>query len=253
MKLVHTLISALFVMTISSASAAGEVKTFSIGDTEVVYDFQPIETGGAILTLNALVSETNNSLRGLKNTDQRRLSKLGQLIYQCKLMLYKHDKNDHTISAKDPILVSRNYSLFTGVDLRLAREERVGIRAEALQTADDNSLFTPTLGSIDPLRKMWETVGEKAAINLKQINVNVLNESNIIETSDSIDIVARFPIFQLEKPVSQWSYNFNLKNFKQAIQHIDENCTPTRFLELIKQKTWKSSRLIGKVNAVIKS
>jgi hypothetical protein len=37
--------------------------------------------------------------------------------------------------------------------------------------------------------------------------------------------------------ILQWSYHFNLKDFKQAIQHIDENCTPIKFMELIKQKT----------------
>ena len=56
----------------------------------------------------------------------------------------------------------------------------------------------------------------------------------LISTAESIDIIARFPIFQLEKPVSRWSYNFNLRDFKQAIRHIDENCTPTRFVELVR-------------------
>lgn len=80
-------------------------------------------------------------------------------------------------------------------------------------------------------------MGENSEINLKQFNVNVLSETDLIETSESIDIIARFPVFQVEKPVSQWSYNFNLKDFKQAIQHIDENCTPIKFMALIKQET----------------
>ena len=125
----------------------------------------------------------------------------------------------------------------TGVDLSLASNERMGIQAEALQVVDDDSLFTPMLGSKDTLKQQWQTVGENSAINLKQFHVNVLSETNLIETSESIDIVARFPVFQLNKPVSQWSYNFSLKDFKQAIQHIDQNCTPIKFMELIKQKT----------------
>ena len=236
MKLLNTLISTLSILTISSVYAADEVKTVSIGDVDVYYHYQPIETG-AILTLNTLVSETNNSIRGLKNVDQRRLSKLGQLIYQCKLMVSRSDKGDRTIDAKDPSLISRNYSLFTGVDLPLTTGERVGIQVEALQAVDDSSLFTATLGKRNTLKKQWETMGDGSTINLKQFDINVLNETNLIETSESIEIVARFPIFQLEKPVSQWSYNFNLKDFKQAIKHIDENCTPTRFMALLKQKT----------------
>jgi len=237
MKLVNTLISALFVLTISFVTAADEVKTINIGAAEVFYNYQPGDTGFATLTLVAQVPETNNSLRGLKNVDQRRLSKLGQLIYQCKLMLYQADKGSGTFATNKPILISKNYSLFTGVDLPLSANERVGIKAEALQTVDDNSLFSATLGGKDSLKQMWQTQDVGAVNNLRQFNVNVLHDTDLIETSESVDIVARFPIFQLEKPVSQWSYNFSLKDFKQAIQHIDENCTPTRLMELIKQKT----------------
>ena len=235
MKLTNTLIFTLCALTISSVFAADEVKTLNIGAAEVSYSYQPTDTGVATLTLVALVSETNNSLRGLKNVDQRRLSKLGQLIYQCKLMLYKADKSNPVIDAKDPFLISKNYSLFTGVDLPLAADERVGIQAEALQTIDEESLFTATLGDGDTLKKIWGAQGKGSAINLKQFNVNVLNETDLIQTSESIDIVVRFPIFQLKKPVSQWSYNFRLEDFKQAIQHIDENCTPIKLMELINQ------------------
>ncbi len=231
------MISTLFVLTISSVFAADEIKTVSIGGSKVFYHYQPTKTGGAILTLSALVSETNNPLRGLKNTDQRRLSKLGQLIYQCKLMLYNSAKSDPAIDANDLSLISRNYSLFTGVDLLMAADERLGIQVEALQAVDDNSLFTSTLGQGETLKRQWETVANRFPINLKQFDVNILNETDLVETSESIEIVARFPIFQLKKPASQWSYNFNLKDFKQAIQHINENCTPTRLMALIKQKT----------------
>lgn len=237
MKLFNTLTSTLFVLAISSVFAADEVKTISIGDAEVFYHYQSLETGGTVFTLSALVSETNNSLRGLKNRDQRRLSKLGQLIYQCKLMLYKAEKSDRTTDEKDLSMVSRNYSLFTGIDLPLATGERVGIQVEALQAVADSSLFTPTLGNGDAIKKQWESMGDGSKINLKQFDVNILNETDLIETSESIEIVARFPIFQLEKPVSQWSYHFNLNDFKQAIKYIDENCTPTGFIALTKQET----------------
>ena len=60
--------------------------------------------------------------------------------------------------------------------------------------------------------------------------------TNVINSAESIDIMIRFPVFQLEKPVSQWSYNFNLKDFKRAVQHAEENCTPVKFMELIKQQ-----------------
>ncbi len=237
MKLITTLLSTLLVMTISSAFAADEVSTVNIGSAEVSYNYQLTDTGVAILALIALVPETNNSLRGLKNTDRRRLGKLGQLIYQCKLMLYKPDKSNRSVDAKDPVLISKNFSLFTGVNLQLAPAERVGIQAQLLQAVDDDSLFTTSLGERGMHQRMWETLGETTAINLKQFNINVLNATDIIETSESIDIVVRFPVFQLEQPVSQWSYNFNLKDFKQAIRHVDENCTSVRLVELSKQKT----------------
>jgi hypothetical protein len=126
MKLTNTLISALFVLTILSVVVADELKTVNIGAAEVFYDYQPTDTGVATLTLVAQISETNNSLRGLKNVDQRRLRKLGQLIYQCKLMLYKAGEGNRTFDLKAPILISKNYSLFTGVDLPLAADEQIG-------------------------------------------------------------------------------------------------------------------------------
>ena len=79
---------------LSFAVRADEVKTVDFGAASVVYDYQVSREGVATLSLNALVSETNDSLRGLKNSEPRRLAKLGQLIYQCKLLLYEADKND---------------------------------------------------------------------------------------------------------------------------------------------------------------
>ncbi len=237
MKLINTLMSAFFVVAMSSALAADEVKTASFGNAEVAYDYQSTETGVSILTLIALVSETNNSLRGLKNTDRRRLARLGQLVYQCKLMLYRPTQSDAALDAKAPILISRNYSLFTGVDLRLGVDERVGILAQALKAVDDDSLFTASLGDEETVKGMWEIVGEGAEVDLKQFNINLVKESDLIQSAESIDINVRFPVFQLEKPVYQWNYNFSLKDFNKAVQYVDQNCTPARLRELVKQSS----------------
>lgn len=235
MKFIGTLIPGFCVLTIVFPVAAVEIKTVNIGDAMVVYNYQSVGEKGVALTLNALVSETNDSLRGLKNTDRRRLGKLGELIYQCKLLVYKASTSDNSVDTKAPILISQNYSLFTGIDLPLDADDRVGIQAQALQNVDDNSLFTPALGGEDIHRMIWENVDAGAAINLKQLNVNVLKETDVIKTAENMDIIIRFPAFQMEKPVYQWSYNFNLKDFKQAVQHADENCTPVRIMELISQ------------------
>ena len=235
MKYIGILISGFFVLTIAFIAAADEIKTVNIGDAVVVYNYQSVGDNGVTLTLNALVTENNDSLRGLKNTDQRRLRKLGELIYQCKLLLYKSNKDNRIVDLNAPILISRNYSLFTGVDLSLTANERVGIQAQTLQTVNEDSLFTPTLGEKNIHKKTWGNMGEGVAINLKQLNVNVLTEGDVIKTAENLDIIVRFPIFQLEKPVQQWSYNFNLKDFKQAVRHADENCTTAKFMELINQ------------------
>ncbi len=233
MRRLDKLFIGLVVMTMSCSAGAVEVERLSIGDVEIRYDYESLETGTAILTVNAIVSETNNRLRGLKNTDRRRLGKLGQLIYQCKLMLLKPGNGQRSAEPTDPVLVAKNYSLFTGVDLPLAMDERVGIRAQLLQSVDADSLFTPSLGGKQAQRDIWETFGDGAAINLKQFDVGVLRQSGLIENSESIDLIVRFPVFQLEKPVSQWIYNFDLRDFKRAQRHIDENCNPVRFVELI--------------------
>jgi hypothetical protein len=235
MKFIGILISGVFVLTIAFIATADEIKTVNFGDAVVVYNYQSVGDNGATLTLNALVTETNDSLRGLKNTDQRRLRKLGELIYQCKLLLYRSNKDDRIVDLNAPILISRNYSLFTGVDLSLTVDELVGIQAKTLQTVDEDSLFTPTLGDKNIHKKIWGNVGEGVALNLKQLNVNAITEGDVIKSAENMDIVIRFPIFQVEKPVQQWSYNFNLKDFKQAVEHADENCTPTKFMELINQ------------------
>lgn len=222
--------------TVAVVAVADEIKTIAVGDAEIVYDFQPTETGVAILTLAGLVTENNDTLRGLKNSDPRRLSKLGQLIYQCKLMIYASDGAAGGVAAKAPVLISKNYSLFTGVDQPLANDERVGVQVEVLRVIDDASLFSDSLGKQQTQAGVWETVGDGSTIDLRQFNVNALQEGELIETSESVEIKVRFPVFQLDKPVSQWNYNFSLKDFKQAVRMIDDDCTPAKFTDLIEQR-----------------
>ncbi len=216
-------------------AGAAEIRTDAIGAAEIVYDYETTESGAAILTLIGLVAETNNSLRGLKNNDPRRLSKLGQLMYQCKLVVYHSNKPVGVVDAKDPVLISKNYGLFTGVDVSLAADERVGIQVHALHAVDDADLFSDTPGVQATQTGTWETVGDGAPLDLKQFNVNLLNENDLIQSSESIDIAIRFPVFQLDKPVNQWVYNFALADFKQAVRRIDEDCAPARLGELVEQ------------------
>lgn len=222
--------------TFAVVAAADEIKTVAIGDAEIVYDFQPTEAGVAILTLAGLVTETNDTLRGLKNSDPRRLSKLGQLIYQCKLMVYGSSGAGGGLAANAPVLISKNYSLFTGVNLPLGDDERVGIQVQALRVIDDASLFSDSLGRQQTQSGAWETLGDGSTVDLRQFNINALQEGKMIETSESVEIKVRFPVFQLEKPVSQWNYNFSLKDFKQAVRLIDDDCTPAKFADLIEKR-----------------
>lgn len=233
MKFNSTLITGFFVLALSFSAAADQIKIVNFGDAVVVYDYQQAGDEAVTLTLSALIAETNDSLRGLKNTDRRRLRKLGELIYQCKLLLYKSANGDPVVDPKAPILISQNYSLFTGVDLPLAADERVGIQAQTLESVDVDSLFSPTLGGKEMHKNFWEDLDAGTATNLKQVNVNILSEKDAIKTAENIDIMIRFPVFQVEKPVSQWSYNFNLKDFKRAVQHTNDNCTPDQFMALL--------------------
>jgi len=236
MKLMGTSIFGLVVLTISFVSVADEYKTVKFGDAEVVYNYRPLEEGVATLTLTSLIYENNDSLRGIKNTEQRRLSKLGQLIYQCKLLLYKPDKSDSIVNSKDPILISKNYSLFTDVNFQLAIDEGVGIQVQSLQVVDDKSLFTPTLGTHDSKKGVQKYLGEGEAINLKHLSLNVLQGTDLLESAETVEVNVRFPAFQLEKPVHQWSYSFNAKDFKQAIQYTYQNCTLEKLMDLVNPK-----------------
>ena len=233
MKLIKLLLPLISLLVGASAIAADPPLNTRFGDSEVFYDYRVTDSGLASLTLIGVVTETNNQLRGLKNSDRRRLGKLGQLIYQCKLMLYKPDKKASTDKIRDPVLLSNNYSLFTDVDLQLRAGERVGIQAQALPAVDEEILFSPLAGGGQLARDVWKTIGEGSALNLRQIDVNVVVGPELIANSESIDINIRFPVFQMEKPVNQWSYNFNLADFNRAHRYIDENCTPARLLGLI--------------------
>lgn len=234
--IVHNrLIFAIALLVIPLHAGAVDIKTFGIGNTEVIYSYETTEMEVSILTLNAVVSETNNSLRGLKNSDRRRLSKLGQLIYQCKLMLRK--PQDSTDVIDTPMLISKNYSLYSGVNLSLARDERIGIRVEALRAVNDDSLFTASLGGPDLQQDLWDTLREGVAVDLRQFDVNLLKESNVIDSSESLDVIVRFPVFQVKKPVREWHYNFDLRDFKKAVRHIDENCVPEVLAGLIEKES----------------
>ena len=216
---------------------AAEIKSVAIGEAEIVYDYETTETGVAILTLVGFVPETNDALRGLKNSDPERLGKLGQLMYQCKLVIYLSDKSATSVDAKDPVLISQNYGLFTGVDVSLAADERVGVQVQALQSFDDASLFSETLGKQQVQTGAWETLGDGAPVDLKQFSVNLLKENDLVHKSESVDIAIRFPVFQLDKPVRQCSYNFALADFKRAVRRIDEDCVPAKFADLIEQNS----------------
>ncbi len=236
MKLTVNVLTACIVLVLSFSGSATEFKTVNYGAASVVYDYQQASDEVATLSLNALVTETNDSLRGLKNSDRRRLGKMGQLIYQCKLLLRTSAKSASDTSPNTPMLVSRNYSLFTDVDLPLAAGKRLGIKVRSLQPVDGNSLFSPTLGQQNVQSEVWANLGEGSSINLKHLDVNVLQETDVINTAENIDIIVRFPIFQMQEAVNQWSYNFNVKDFRQAVRHADENCTLEKLAELIDRK-----------------
>jgi len=237
MKPMIDCIAGCLIAACAFSAAAEEVRSVDFGAASVVYDYQPAREGVATLSLNAVITETNDSLRGLKNTDPRRLGKLGQLIYQCKLLLYRPQGKKDDSSSGVPMLISRNYSLYTGVELTLAAGERLGIRVRALQPVDSESLFAPSLGGDDPQQEVWEDVGDGSSIDLMQVNVDSLLESDIVHSADNIEIQLRFPIFQVERPVRQWSYSFDLRDFKRAVEHADANCTPESLARLIDQKT----------------
>ncbi len=233
MKTIRTLLIGIGLMSISVPCFAEPYKTVKFGNAEVVSSYSPLKEGAATLTLTALVHENNDALRGVKNSDQQRLSKLGQLIYQCKLLLYKPDKSTAVVDAKDPILVSRNFSLFTDVNLQLGLMEGAEIRIQSLSAVNDKSLFSPTLGGNNFKNEIQGYVGEGKPLNLKQLDLNLLLESDLIDSAESLDITVRFPVFQLQKPVRQWHYGFNVSDFKRAIEYADNNCTAEKFMQLI--------------------
>ena len=233
MNFASLLTISLIIATFSAELAAEEAGTLRFGATEVTFDYEQNKSGSTILTLIAQKPETNDLRRGLKNTDQRRLSKLGYLVYQCKLLLQPAD-NVNSLDDNTPALTSRNFSLFTGVNLPLGIDQRVGIQINALQAFKDTSLFNVGLADIETFKTRRETLGEGSPLNLKQFDLGLLSESDLFETSESVEITARFPIFQMAEPVTEWRYHFDLVDFKKAVRYIDENCTPAGFRVLLK-------------------
>ena len=221
----------LLMQALSFVSFADEYKTFNIGDAKIFYDYKPLEEGVATLMVTASVAENNDSLRGVKNSDQRRLSKLGQLNYQCKLLLYKPDKNDSKVNADDPILISKNYSLSTGVDVDLTADESVAVQLLALRINDSAKLFSRKLAGSSSMQEMETYVGEGVPLNMARLTLTALNETDFLKSAETVDIDVRFPVFQLEKPVYRWHYTFNLADFGRAIVHVDAYCTLKKFLE----------------------
>lgn len=237
MKLEKLFIVLLVTAVFSTSSVADEVKMPSFGTTEVTFDLEKNKSGATIFTLIAQIPETNNLLRGLKNTDQRRLSKLGQLVYQCKLLVRQLSSDEYSIDDSAPALTARNFSLFTGVDLPLSVDQRIGVQVNALQTINESSLFDVRFGDGDTLKTRWQILGEGTALNLKQFDLGLFSESELFETSQSVEITARFPIFQMTQPVTEWRYHFNLRDFNRAVRYIDENCTPSGFRTLLQGRT----------------
>lgn len=234
MNITANIIIGFICVSVSVTASAAEYKTLMIGNSEVVYDFMPLDKGIASLTMTATLSENNDSFRNTKNNDLRRLSKLGQLIYQCKLMLYQADQVKGINSSAAPILVSKYYSLLTNVDLQLNPNESVGIDVHALDIYDNNSLFTPTLGSQQNISFFRDSLEKGQSTNLKRLNLDVLTQKDIMGSAESVYIDIRFPIFQLNKAVNQWSYSFNVLDFKKAIRYIDDNCSHQKIMDLIK-------------------
>ena len=233
MKCVNLLVISLVSTIFSLEVIAQEVKTLRFGTTEVSVGYETTKYGSTIFTMIAQLPETNDLRRGLKNTDQRRLSKLGQLVYQCKLLVPSADMDSSSLTANNPALTARNFSLYTGVDLLIGEAQQVGIQAKSLQVPGANSLFNVRLDKVVPQQTRWETVGEGNALNLKQFDLGSVIESDLIESSESVEITARFPIFQMEEPANEWRYHFDLVEFKKAVGYIDENCKASAFSDLL--------------------
>ena len=227
MRFVTLMITSLAIAALSCVANAANAKTLHFGATEVSFDYQTTKSGSTILALIAQLPESNDLLRGLKNTDQRRLSKLGQLVYQCKLLILSPGSGQWGSKAETPALTSRNFSLFTGVDLHLSVDQRIGIQVNALPAISESSLFNVSLANVNQQQTKFRTLGEGAALNLKQFDLDLVNDSDLFQTSESIEITARFPVFQMEEPVTEWRYQFDLTGFSRAIRYIDDNCTPS--------------------------
>ena len=231
------IINQIMILAISLLNAlavnAAELKTVRLGDAQVLYQLQPLEEGTATLTLTALVYENNDSLRGLKNQDPRRLSKLGQLAYQCKLLLHKPLQGSQVIDSKDPVLVSKNFTLFTDVNMTLQASEQVGIQMQLLKLPGADSLFTASLGRTEYNPVINSFVGGERPVKLQRLDLDGLSSEKLLESAEALNIDLRFPAFQLHKPARQWNYSFALADFKRAVQHTEQNCSADKFREIL--------------------
>lgn len=232
MKKSGFMLVSMFVMLVPFNTFANEFQSVKIGDAEVVFNYSLPEQGAATLTVTSSIHEKNDSLRGLKNKDRRRLGKLGQLHYQCKLLLNRSANDKSVIEAGEPFLMANNYSLLTQVDEQLSAPESAAIQVLAVNKIDESSLFTRNLGTTQHARNVEGYVGEGQPLNLQRVNLNLLQDADLLKTAEAIDINIRFPVFQLQKPVRQWNYSFVLKDFKKAVRYVDENCTVSKFMEL---------------------
>ena len=224
----------VFILIMASFSLhANQYKSLTFGAAEVIYDFKPLEKDFATLTITASINENNDSYRNTKNSDLRRLGKLGQLIYQCKLLLYQTDPVVRQDSKETPLVISKYFSLLTNVDQRLPEDHSVGIDVHTLAAFDSASLFSPSFGTPQQDNNFSDTVKQGSIRNLKRINLDVLSQKDQLKDVESLYLDIRFPVFQLNQPVNQWSYSFNIQEFQKAISHTDEHCSLETILGLI--------------------
>ena len=76
MKTLPSAIACLLTLLGAAGAQAVEVESAAVGAAEVVLDYEESDSGVAVLTANALIAETNDARRGLRNDDRRRLASL---------------------------------------------------------------------------------------------------------------------------------------------------------------------------------
>lgn len=237
MKLFFVVLSAMVSMFFSFTSIGDVIKSTNIGEVEITYSYEPLDEGRVSFSITSVLDEYDSPFRSILNKDQRRLSKIGQLIYQCKLMLYNTGVSQVITNDTDSVLVSRYFALLTNVDMELGKKDIVGVHVYAAdEIAGKKNRPSPTVGIQEYLSADQGLIGQARALNLKKLNIDSLIQADIIGKADILNIDLRFPVFQLKKPVKKWTYEFELKNFKKAITHTDEQCTPQNLMGLIDKK-----------------